>query len=50
MEAELYNLSPVLRLLLVGMLLAAGPLIWIGLRHRGMAALGRFRALTLVTL
>lgn len=50
MDAELYNLSPVLRLLLVGVLLAAGPLLWVRLRHRHTGALGRYQALTVITL
>ena len=50
MDAELYNLSPVLRLLLVGIVLAAVPLLWVALRHRRTDALGRYRALTVLTL
>ena len=42
--------SPVLRLLLVGMLMAAGPLLWVWLRSRGAPPLRRLRALTALTL
>jgi heme a synthase len=42
--------SPALRLALLGLLLAAGPLLWVGLRHRGAPASRRLHALTLLTL
>lgn len=43
-----YDLSPLLRMALLGALLALAPLAWIALRHRGPAA--RLRALTVLTL
>ncbi|TSE19268.1 Heme A synthase [Tepidimonas alkaliphilus] len=42
--------TPVFRLLLVGTLLAAGPLLWVWLRHRGATPMQRLRALTALTL
>jgi heme a synthase len=42
--------SPAVRLALLGLLLAAGPLLWVGLRHRGAPASRRLQALTLLTL
>jgi cytochrome c oxidase assembly protein subunit 15 len=50
MATSLYDLSPLLRMLLVGVLLAAGPLLWVFLRHRRATPLGRLQALTLLTL
>ncbi len=50
MEASLYDLSPLARMLSMGLLLAAGPLLWVWLRHRRATAMGRLHALTLVTL
>jgi cytochrome c oxidase assembly protein subunit 15 len=50
MPTALYDLSPLLRLLLVGALLAAGPLLWVYLRHRRSSPVGRMQALTIVTL
>ena len=51
MEATLpYDFSPVARLLLMGVLVAAGPLGWIWLRHRGAPLARRLQALTLLTL
>ncbi len=48
--AALYDLSPALRLLLIGALLASGPLLLVYLRTRRTSPLGRLHALTLVTL
>lgn len=45
-----YDLSPLARLLLVGVLLALGPLIWVWLRNQRATALRRLQALTLLTL
>lgn len=42
--------SPVARLLLVGTLLAAGPLLWVGWRWRAATPVQRLRALTVLTL
>jgi cytochrome c oxidase assembly protein subunit 15 len=50
MQTSLYDLSPLLRLMLVGVVLALGPLLWVYLRHRGATAVGRMQALTMVTL
>ena len=45
-----FDLSPLLRLASLGMLLGCGPLLWLHLRHRGVAPAARLRALTLLTL
>jgi cytochrome c oxidase assembly protein subunit 15 len=50
MHHTLYDLSPLLRLLLVGAALAALPLLWVGLRNRQASTAKRLRTLTLVTL
>jgi cytochrome c oxidase assembly protein subunit 15 len=47
---SLYNLSPLVNLMLMGVLLALGPLAWVGWRNRRATPLGRFQALTLLTL
>ena len=47
---ELYDFSPVLRLLVTGLALASGPLAWIWLRHKNATAAQQLRALTLLTL
>ncbi len=46
----LYDLSPLWRLMLVGLLLALGPLAWVGWRNRHATPLRRRHALTLLTL
>ncbi len=46
----LYDLSPTLQLMLVGLLLAIGPLVWVAYRHRRATPLRRVQALTLLTL
>ncbi len=46
----LVDLSPLLRLALLGVVLALGPLAWVWLRHRGAEPVVRLRALTLLTL
>lgn len=46
----LYDLSPLVRLMLVGVLLALGPLAWVWFRNRGATPLRRVQALTLLTL
>ncbi len=46
----LWNLAPVARLALLGLLLASAPLAWVWLRHRHGDPVRRLRALTLVTL
>ncbi|MDP3357428.1 MAG: COX15/CtaA family protein [Polaromonas sp.] len=47
---ELYNLSPALRLMGMGMVLALGPLAWVWLRNRKQPMARRLQVLTLVTL
>ena len=47
---ELYNLSPVIRLMATGLLLAVAPLAWVWLRHKNQPMARRLRVLTLVTL
>ncbi len=48
--AELWNLAPIAHVAAVGIVVAAGPLAWIWLRHRGGRPGARLRALTLLTL
>ena len=48
--SALYDLTPVVKVALAGMVLAAGPLAWVWLRHRGGRPTARVRALTLLTL
>jgi cytochrome c oxidase assembly protein subunit 15 len=50
MEDSLYDLSPILPLLLVGAAIAALPVLWVAWRHRHASVGGRLHALTLVTL
>jgi cytochrome c oxidase assembly protein subunit 15 len=51
MDAQpLYDLTPLTRLMLMGVVLAMGPLAWVWLRHRGAEPARRLRALTLLTL
>ncbi len=47
---DLYNLSPVLRLMLIGLVVAMGPLAWVWLRSRKAPIAQRLQVLTLVTL
>ena len=46
----LWNLAPIMRLALLGLMLASAPLAWVWLRHRDGDPVRRLRALTLVTL
>ena len=46
----LYNLAPLLQMLLLGALIALGPLLWVWRRNRGPAAGRRMQALTVLTL
>ena len=46
----LYDLSPLLRLMLMGVVLALAPLAWVWLRNRHAAPARRLQALTLLTL
>ena len=47
---DLYNLSPALRLMLTGLVVALGPLSWVWLRNRKAPLAQRLRVLTLLTL
>ena len=47
---ELYNLSPALRLMLMGLAVALGPLAWLWLRHGQASATRRLQLLTRLTL
>ena len=49
-EQALYDLSPALRLMLMGLVVALGPLAWVWLRSRNAPLSHRLRMLTLVTL
>jgi cytochrome c oxidase assembly protein subunit 15 len=50
MPASLYDLSPLLHMLVVGALLASGPVLWVVLRHGRGEEQGRYQALVWVTL
>ena len=51
METQpLYDLAPVARLMLLGVLIALGPLAWVGWRNRNTSPLRRLQALTVLTL
>lgn len=50
MQTALIDWSALLRLALVGLVLAAGPLAWWAWRHRKAQPVGRLQALTLLTL
>jgi heme a synthase len=47
---SLVDWSPLLRMALLGVAIALGPLLWIWLRHRGATPAKRLHALTLLTL
>ena len=47
---ELYNLSPALRLMIMGMIVAMGPLAWVWLKSRDAPPAQRLRTLTWITL
>lgn len=47
---DLYNLSPTLRLMLMGLMIAIGPLAWVWLKSRKASPAKRLRTLTWVTL
>jgi cytochrome c oxidase assembly protein subunit 15 len=49
-EQALYDFSPALRLMLMGLVVALGPLAWVWLRSRNAPLSHRLRMLTLVTL
>ena len=46
----LYDLAPLLRLMLLGVVIALGPLLWVWLRNRGSTPVRRLQALTVLTL
>ena len=50
MDGPLYDLSPAVRLMLMGIVVALGPLAWIAVRHAGQSPARRVRALTVLTL
>ena len=51
MDAQpLYDLAPLTRLMLLGLLIALGPLAWVRWRNRGLLPLRRLQALTVLTL
>ena len=50
MEQDLYNLSPTIRLMIMGMIVAVGPLAWVWLKNRNAPQAQRLRTLTWVTL
>jgi cytochrome c oxidase assembly protein subunit 15 len=50
MNASLYDLSPVLHIMLMGVIVALGPLSWMWVRNAGAAPARRLQALTLVVL
>ena len=47
---NLYDLSPALRLMIMGLVVALGPLAWIWMRNKNAPVAQRLRVLTLVTL
>lgn len=47
---ELYDFSPLVQLMLFGLLLAGGPLAWVAFRYRHSTPIRRRQALTLLTL
>lgn len=46
----LYDLAPLAQLMLLGIVIALGPVAWVGWRHRGSARGHRLQALTVLTL
>ena len=46
----LYDLAPLAQMLLLGIVIALGPVAWVGWRHRGSARGHRLQALTVLTL
>ena len=46
----LYDLSPAIRVMLVGLLIAVLPLVWVRLRNPQASTMGRLQALTVLTL
>lgn len=50
MELASYDWAPLARMMLLGVVIALGPLAWVALRNRGASPARRRRALTLLTL
>jgi cytochrome c oxidase assembly protein subunit 15 len=50
MDASLYDLTPLVRLILLAAVIALGPLAWVWMRHGSAPPAARWRALTLLTL
>lgn len=50
MAADLYNLTPVIRMLLIGALIACVPALWVYLRNRQKSSVSRYQALVVITL
>jgi cytochrome c oxidase assembly protein subunit 15 len=50
MGASLYDLSPALRVMLLGIVIALGPLAWVWVRNKDAAPARRLQALTVLTL
>ena len=48
--ASLFDFGPLLHMMLLGAVIALGPLSWVWLRHRGASVQQRLRVLTLLTL
>ena len=46
----LYDLAPVLELMLLGLVIALGPLVWVWARNRRSSPMRRLQALTVLTL
>ena len=49
-DIDLYNLSPAIRLMITGLVVAIGPLAWVWLKSRNAPTAQRLRTLTWVTL
>ena len=50
MQTSLFDLSPLLQIMLLGMVVSLVPLLWLFMRTKGQSAAGRWKALTLITL
>jgi cytochrome c oxidase assembly protein subunit 15 len=50
MGASLYDLGPALRVMLLGVVVALGPLAWVWVRNKNASPARRLRALTVLTL
>ena len=48
-EVALYDFAPIVRLLLLGALIALGPLAWVWMRNKNASMAKRLRTLTLIT-